>query len=174
MGCIFVAVLAVALLEVLAQAAWVPLYFRLGIPVYRRRMVCTGEPRMAALEGPLEEAFKGGLGPPIAFRALSPDELAFRERMLAFRLLSYTPVMHGQARVDPVDRTVTVSGYLNWYPLAFLVFWYSFFALEPGPPPEDWVFWYGFPLLIVGFIYLLQRVIYARVARRIGERCGAN
>ncbi len=171
MGFIFGAVAVLALLECIAQGLWLPTYFRRGLPVYRRRMVCAAGPRMAALEGPLEEESKGRIGPPIAFRALSDEELAFRERLAAGRLFSYTPVMHGLARLDTLDRTVTVTGYLNWYVLAFLGLWYSFNAFWGRPPQADWLGWYGIPILILGIIYLVQFLVYARVARRIGERC---
>jgi hypothetical protein len=169
----FLIAIGVALLEALIQAAWVPLYFRLGLPVYAREVPYKDAPRFELLQETLAKGFGGILAPPVLFRALSPDELAFRESMFYFRLFSYTPIMHGLARLDPVRRVVTVHGYLNWWPLAFLAFWYAF-ALRNPAWPDFWeqVLWYAAPLVVMAVIYLIQAAVYGKVVRLLREACG--
>ena len=149
-------VVAVALIEVVLSGTWSPFYFTRGLPLFRRKVAI---PSLGALvEERLEQAHAGGLVPPLLFRRLSGTEIAFREKALAIRLLSHTPVMHGLIRQDRDEGNVYVIGLANWFPLAFAVF---FMAMTLHWDPTCLIFLF----LVLGLIYAIQARRYASVAR---------
>ena len=145
--------------EVVLCARWEPWYFRSGLVIYSRRVSAVGrEPHLPA-PSELEASFKSFLLPNLVFRAFSPDEIVFREKLLSIRLFSYSPLMHGHIEFRPLERAVSVQGRLNWFSLIFFVL----FALRL--PREGLL-----PLLpilcgLYALIYLIQAFRYQRVIK---------
>lgn len=129
---------AIVLLELWAAHAWLPFYYRYGLPVYRRR-IPTGalnrDPRELTTASGASQGERVGR-PSLAFHALpenstdgtAPEvavrEIAIRERMFENRPgLKYLPVMHAVARLRPSGSVLT--GYLNLsaaYALGFSIY----------------------------------------------------
>jgi len=115
----FVTFVVTSVIEIILAARWNRAYFRSGVLVFRQ--VCELPSDVQKLPEPevLQARFTGWVMPAILFRSLSLDEIGFREKLMGFHLISYTPVMHGHIEVDPVGRVVNVSGRLNWSMMAF-------------------------------------------------------
>jgi hypothetical protein len=112
----------------------------------------------------LTAAFRGGLGPSLAFRSIGIEEVAFREAFFELRLFTYTPVMHGLVRIEPATQHVEVEGRANWFSVVFTLLAAAFVWERP----EAW------PILIflaalLGGIYKFQGTRF----RRVGEFVGA-
>lgn len=120
---------AALILEQAAAHAWLPAYFRIGVPIfYSRRAAPTlqGDCAQAAplLKNGLESGFHGQPAhPSILFRDVQPCRLAFREAMFENRGgFRYLPVMHAALHLDPQHGEISITGFLNASVLLALVY----------------------------------------------------
>lgn len=97
------------IVEIMVSWKWNASYFRLGIPIFVRRIERAGGVAGIPLE-PLEKSTKTAAAPPLAFRLLGPDLVAFRERMFG----GYIPIMRGVIKSKPEEPFVVVAGLINW------------------------------------------------------------
>jgi hypothetical protein len=111
-------------LETLAAQAWLPAYFRFGIPIYVRSAACAVPFDPSEAAGRLQESLKSSpMHPSIRFQAFNERQLAFREALFENRGgIKYLPVMHSLIRLRPGGRALTLTGYLNWSILAALLY----------------------------------------------------
>ncbi len=116
---------AIALLEIVASALWLRLYFVFGLPIYKRTLKITVEkvrlPSSQELEDELPEL---AWRPPLLIREIEEMNFAFREKLFFFGF-SYVPVMHGVMRYDQDKKELIISGFANWYALLFSIFFIS-------------------------------------------------
>jgi hypothetical protein len=106
----------VAVMEVLASALWLPLYYRCGIRVYTREIVArlpTGAPDL------MEIVSCSTTG--LCFHTLSVQDVAFRGPLITFTRMH---VMRGWMHYD--GSRVQVDGLINW---TIVVIGILFFAL---------------------------------------------
>jgi hypothetical protein len=108
------AFLALALAELFLSLTWNYAYFFYGIPIFSRQVDIYD--RAAVLPSPdeMDEKFQSALGMSMAFKVLSENDMAFREKAVQFSFFRYAPVMHGIIKVQPAERSVRVVGMLNW------------------------------------------------------------
>jgi hypothetical protein len=111
--------LLLLIVESILSIAWQPLYFRIGIPAFSKKARLTSPPLLA--EDLLNAQFDDKNLPPLRFKQLSNNEIAFRPAVFSFRLIAYTPVLHGLIRYDENSRELRVLGLLNWFPILFTV-----------------------------------------------------
>ena len=154
----FVALVVLALIELVLSGSFSRPYFRFGIPIFIVRLPAR-ERGLPDFEERLESEFSSGLTPPLVFRRFSPTEVGFRERAFGWRVFSYTPVMHGLIRLAPSEGTVYVIGWLNWFTAAFVAALIAFSQLEPIFP----IFAAG----VIVLIYIIQSRRYRAVASRL-------
>ena len=145
--------LIVFLVQTIAEAAWYPPYFRHGLVIYRWQRLPTSPVIADLSEATLEASFRGVFGPSQLFRQIGPGEFAFRHPTLEFRLLTYTPLMHGLLRVEP--HFVQVEGRANWFTVAF-VGWIFAFVWQVR---ESW------PFLVFAALFLGAGLLAAQIAR---------
>lgn len=125
-----------ASLELLLQFLWVPVYFRHGIPVFRRKVRLDHE-RLFAAQVLAQEYYVyrpyQGVSPlalyspevPVRFWRLDEHHIAFRAPPYMREMTGFVfPLTRGLLSQSDPTGTVTVHGYLNWTALAF-----GFFAL---------------------------------------------
>ena len=116
-----IAVLMVAILESILTRAWSRWYFSWGILLFRVRI----PNRSAALPSAskLDEVLDQGLPDlaiipskkvPIAFHQLSDEAMGFQQKNLSVFL------MRGSIRLERVESILSVSGFANWYYVAFV------------------------------------------------------
>jgi hypothetical protein len=119
---LFAALLA---FDLLSAVNWLPLYFRIGLPVY---FLTAGSKPAHPLTAPLtaeqtarmlEATFKSRpQHPSIHFKALAPGGVALREALFENRGgFRYLPVMHSTIRLDPSRSRLTITGGINAYAL---------------------------------------------------------
>lgn len=151
----------VAIIETVFSASWNPTYFRFGIPIYRKNYSFEGAAPFKINEKILNEAFKKVVSPSLVFRQIDYREFAFREKILQFTLLNYTPIMHGKLEINEMSRNISVCGYINWWIIAFVITGFIFF-------PGDFTF-APFMFLLIGGIYLFQKRKYDKVGQFVYE-----
>jgi hypothetical protein len=165
---IYSAYFALALAATFAAEAflswrWQPAYFRSGVVVFSRRIFFANAlpslPHPAQLEAPVHSALTRSF----VFHAISPTEVAFREKLFEIRLFSYSPLMHGVIEARPLERSVLVRGRLNWFSLLF----FGAFTLFV-PWHELGLFVLLLPV-IFGVLYFVQAVRYHRVASVLAQ-----
>jgi hypothetical protein len=168
-------VIMVAFVEFLLSAAWAPAYFRFGLALFEKQFSFSTEPARDLSDKELSAEFRGGVGPSMVFCRLSPDELAFRKRIFEIRLFNFSPVMHGIARIGRREHTVTVTGYVNWYPVVFTAFWIGA-TISLVSPEGPWVcaIWALGAPTVIGVCWLLEQSLYRRVYRRLQEHYGVR
>jgi Na+/H+ antiporter NhaD/arsenite permease-like protein len=97
------------IIEIRFSWKWNASYFRAGIPIFVRSIERAGGVAGIALE-PLEKSTKTAAAPPLAFRPLGPDLIAFREPGFS----GYIPIMRGVLKSKPEEPFIVVAGLLNW------------------------------------------------------------
>ena len=147
----------IAIIESIVSARWYPTYFKFGIPIYSKAYPFYGTAPEPIGEVALNEALRQNYTPALIFKEIEPNTFAFREKMFQFRLLSYTPLMHGRLEINPNSRTINVIGLLNWWILAFIMTFLISFSKHFEAIP--------FMLLVLGAIYLFQKGKYDKVGK---------
>ena len=151
MGYLMIALFAVAITEIVVTGTWQGFYFRLGIPLFRKKLDLPEAPELST--DLLCQRFCKGVTTPLVFRRISPNEIAFRESIVSCRL-NYTPVMHGLIRYDEVVKVLYVVGWANWYAPMFLVFFAGIaFSMSPGE--------LGFGIMMILGALCVLAVLYA-------------
>ncbi len=102
------------------------IYFRNGIPVYRKYIQCIYKPEF-------EDFFRTKVNFSIFYKynrdinfiKMSDSEITFCEQNLAsgesFQIIpSYAPVMRALIRFDFKENRISITGYLNWYVISVL------------------------------------------------------
>ncbi len=145
------------LVEVIFQLSWFKLYFKNGIPIYKKKY-----PFFGSLKEPfdieyLEEQFRSGSTCTIYFRKFNELECGFREKLWEIKLFNYIPVMRGVIRSEENNQSFHVIGYLNWYVFFFIAYVLISLAVGSG---QAWL-----PLIILASaIYVVQFQRYGRIA----------
>lgn len=159
------AILVVLIVEIFLSGAWIPFYFRNGLPLFQRRVqmaqAFTRLPSPEEIEGSL----KRGYMPSLVVHSLDSHTYAFREKLFELNLVGYTPIMHGLLSFNPERAEVVVTGFANWSVLA-LCFTAAFVFVEW---PDILFLW--FPVAIVASIYVVQSRRYAAVGDIAAKRC---
>ena len=153
------------LIELVVLVSWYSPYYRSGIVVFRRRYPA---PRGLDLEPHvLRQRFKARRDPAFLFHRLSANEIAFRERLFQFRLVNHTPIMRGLLELDSGNRSLTITGRLQWgiIPLALLV---VLIPLAAGPIP-GLIFPIGLALTVV-ILLAIDRGHFDRLAARLADQ----
>jgi hypothetical protein len=157
---VFLAVVLVAVVEMIMAWRWYRPYFEYGIPVFRTSVKAPTSSTLTPEPGRLEYECQKRFKAPFSFRKLGPASYGFREKhtsALSLRL-HYTPIMHGSLRFEPSSATLVVTGYLNWFAVVFTLFM-TYTVLNDGA-----AFFLAALAAGVSFIYLVQRHYYRQVA----------
>jgi hypothetical protein len=145
----------VIIAEIILNWTWNASYFRVGIPIFLRRIETPRGLAGIDLET-LEKSTKTAAGAPFAFRRLSPDLIAFRERMGG----GYLPIMRGVIRSKTEEPSIVVAGLIEWSVIVeaiLLVVFLKRGVLNVAP--------YFLGLLAV--LYFVQAVRFNRVATKL-------
>jgi type IV secretory pathway TrbD component len=163
----FIAIGVLALVEFFVARAWVPAYFRYGLPLFRMRV------HGVRLDAQAEERL-GGVADQraslILFRRLSESEIAFREKGRSSPSFRYMPILHGLLRYAPDEGATYVIGWVNAFALAATGFMgYLFFSASRWRRPWELTVWFT---LIFGVMYGIGVWRYRMVAKSL--RTGAE
>ena len=147
----------VIVIEIILNWKWNASYFRIGIPIFLRRIDKTGGIASIDLDA-LEQTTKTAAGAPLAFHRLGPNLIGFRERAFA----GYTPIMRGVIRSTAEEPSIVVAGLIDWSVIVVAIVLVVFLrrgVLNVAP--------YFLGLLAV--LYFIQAVRFYRVASKL---CG--
>lgn len=149
---VFFTVFSLTLVEALLRLKWNRLYYRSGFLLYQRRFQYVGHADLQKLCHDLTKRLKSKVAPNIVVHLVSETELAFREQIFDWGFkLRYTPIMHGIVEFVPQERTIVVSGRLDWSTIGFLVLVLKFAGLSIVG-----LLFFGFSLLIIAACYWMQ------------------
>jgi hypothetical protein len=156
--------IALGLVELFCLLLWFPPYYRVGLPLYRRRLRI--EPcQQCALPEPetLAKLFAKGWLVPLNFARLPDGTIGINERMLMPRF-DYVPLMHGVIRLDRDNRGLTLTGNANFTVFFLAIFLYAAPRLVAVPGHREPV---SYPLWLIlgaiGLMYALQVYQYRKV-----------
>jgi type IV secretory pathway TrbD component len=158
----FIAIGVLALVEFFVARAWVPAYFRYGLPLFRMRV------HGVRLDASAEERL-GGVADQraslILFRRLSESEIAFREKGRSAPSFRYMPILHGLLRYAPEEGATYVIGWVNGFALAATGFMgYLFFSASRWRRPWELTVWFA---LVFGVMYGIGVWRYRMVAKSL-------
>lgn len=158
----FIAIGVLALAEYFVARAWMPAYFRYGLPFFRVRL--HGVRLDAGAEQRLETVAERRASL-IVFRRLSESEIAFREKGGSAPSFRYTPILHGLLRYVPEEGATYVIGWLNFFAAAAIgLMAYIFFSSSRWHRP--WELLVSFTL-IFGTMYGIGIWRYRMVAKAL-------
>lgn len=154
----FSSILLAGLADIVLTTRWNRAYYTLGLPIFIRRIHKPG----GIAELPLADLEKSSVtaaGPPLLFKRLDNDVIAFREKVFA-GALHYIPIMHGAIRYDAAEGVARVTGIVNWFVIAFI----ACFAFLMGKNFVELL-----PIIagVYGIIYFIQAVRFNRVAKKL-------
>jgi hypothetical protein len=148
---------SVILIEIIFQLSWFKIYFKNGIPVYKKKYRYFGSLKEPFDAQYLENELKSGLRCTIFFRKFNEFECGFREKLWEIRIFNYIPVMRGVIRGDEKNTSFYIIGYLNWYIFLFVSYVLISTALGSGPT-------WGPLLLIALIMYIIQLYRFNSIA----------
>jgi hypothetical protein len=155
---LFLFIVGAVLVEWWLSTFWAPVYFRYGIPLYRRHFqTAVTAPDLNTfipqLEGQLTHTF---WQPSVVFRALGPQELAFRQSMK--QNSRHRDIVRGRLQYEPISQQLTVTGHLYCPSLLFyLALFFSSQMLIASP------FFILLILTLLAISVATQRAVYKRV-----------
>jgi len=156
---LLVLLIGILALEMLFQATFTRFYFQLGVPVFRRTIKCSLVGKLIPSSDQIEFSLPESKFQEFRFKSLDSSHFGFREQFFGgvFQM-AYTPVMHGLLSFDRRRGIVSVTGYANWFTLAFIFFFAQGMA-------QDDAFLFALALAaIIGVIYAIQAKRFSDVA----------
>jgi len=142
------------LVETVLSATWNKTYFTTGIPIFVMRIPVELRHSNIPSVRQLEDRFYSSWASSLVFKEIDLYAYGFREKYFEFRLVGYSPVMHGVLVFDRNSNEVVVKGFANWSMLSFSLIWLS--GVIAGA-------FSSFPLIALGFILffvLLMGLLY--------------
>lgn len=161
----FVGLAAVVILETILSGTWNRWYFTVGVPLYRARVPRPPQASMPTA-AELENGLKKGWSTPLVFHQIADGSVGFRERFFGGGFFfHYTPVMHGVIRMNVTEGTAEISGLMNWFVAAFVIFFGYTSAGELGGAAL-------IPLIVIALLYLIQLARFRKVAAYVAASIG--
>jgi hypothetical protein len=111
---LFLTVVMVMLIEMFCRRFWISVYFRKGIPIFRKSFQYYREPCVSKNE--LLDDFNFYFLS-LTFYYISDGEIAFRE---SWGIHPQIPILHGVIQIDNDTQKIIVRGYLSWFVLYLL------------------------------------------------------
>ena len=155
-------ILILVLVEYILSIFWYAPYYRYGLPVYRRKIhISKFKPGFAEK---LERYQDAGAARPLVFRAISYDEIAFREKVYGLYWIDYAPVIRGLIHLSEKRRSVMLTAKVNWYALLIPVL-FLFMVRSIG----NWAY-----ILIILVIFLAIYVFQRHRFDKVGNLLEKN
>jgi hypothetical protein len=101
----------VMLVEYFMSTEWNPAYFKLGIPIYSKRLINKAS-ILSSLDkndlNSISKSFVLMLTTPLVFKKIAEGQWAFRQQ--SFR----NTIMHGTLFIEPETSDIRLVGFINW------------------------------------------------------------
>ena len=129
-GFSFLGLFIVSLLaETFCTLTWNKAYFTSGWMIFVKRIPVSHWHTNIPPASLFENKFHSDVVSSLTFREIDTLSFGFREKLVQFRLIRYSPVMHGLLVFDTDNGQVIVKGFANWDALAFAVMWLGMLVL---------------------------------------------
>jgi hypothetical protein len=155
-------------LETLASIMWLPMYFRVGLPVLRLSFPLPAGVRDLPWQSSLADSSKSNWTGDMVFRQLSDGEMAFREAEVGIALIRYLPAMHGVLRFWPEQQRGEIVGLANVSSLLLIGF-----VVVAAPAEWRLMAIPSLGLLLWGFPYSVQWYRYTKVRTLVRQYLAA-
>jgi hypothetical protein len=174
-GLSFFGLLIVSLLvDAYCASTWNKSYFTSGLMVYTKSIPVNYWHSNLPKTSLFEKAFHSEIVASLTFKEIDLFSYGFREKMVQFRFVRYTPIMHGLITFDTTNGQVTVKGYANWHALVFSFLWLGMLTLftigswSYGNMRFSALIFIGalaFFSLVMGILYWIQSSRFSKVAQ---------
>ncbi len=157
----------VAAADAAMSYSWFPPYFSIGLPLFHRVIRASASSSHPPSADGLRTALQS-IGRPIAVAPLGDGVFAFREDSSQGTSLRYSQLLHGSLAFNARDSTVTVTGLVNYFPVAFSAS-IAALAWTNGAPWAS-----PLPAILLVPIYFFQRDVYISVAEAAARTWGSS
>jgi hypothetical protein len=117
--------IASLLVDGFCSRTWNTWYFTSGLKLFIKQIPVNHWHTTVPHRSRLEMMSNSVWLPSFTFKELGKLSYGFRETSYQFRLIGYAPLMHGRLTFDTFNGQVIVTGFANWYPLAFSFVWWG-------------------------------------------------
>ncbi len=171
LGSIMFGVLVVSwLAETILSAIWNRTYFMTGIPIFVMRIPVELRHSNIPSAQQLETRFYSAWASSLVFKEIDLHTYGFREKFFEFRLVGYSPIMHGVLVFDHSSNEVIVKGFANWFILSFSLIWLGgVLASSFSSFPIIALGFILFFVLLMGLLYGIQYSRFSKVATFAAE-----
>ena len=162
------------LLDAFCATTWNKSYFTSGLMVYIKHIPVNYWHSNLPDTSLFEKVFHSEIVASLTFKEIDVFSYGFREKMAQFRLVRYSPIMHGLITFDTVNGQVTVTGYANWYALVFSFLWLGMLTVfsvgswsygNIGFSLLIFIGAFAFFSLVMGILYWIQSSRFSKVAQ---------
>ena len=166
----FIVLVVSGLVEAVLSGAWNKMYFTSGIPLFVMRIPVELRHSTIPSVRQLEARFYSSWASSLVFKEIVLHTYGFREKYFEFRLVGYSPVMHGILVFDHNSNEVVVKGFLNWFTLSFSLIWLSGVVVSSFSSfPLIGLGFILFFALLMGLLYSIQYYRFSKVAAFAAE-----
>jgi hypothetical protein len=171
-------VIASLLADAFCSLTWNKMYFTSGLRLFVKRISVFRWHTNIPDRSRLEIMFHSDWLPSFSFKEINELSYGFHETKFQFRFIGYAPLMHGLLTFDTDDGQVVVTGFANWYPLAFSLIWWgvliSFVTANWSIEGRSFylLILLGatlFFILLMGLLYWIQSSRFSKVASYAAE-----
>jgi len=148
----------VILIELFCYGWWIPVYFRKGIPIFKKPLDFIEDNNISAkdLSRDLCVCF-----PSMTFYNITKFDIAFRE---VWFLRPWISIMRGFIHIDNEGRKITVIGYINWF--VFCIFFIPLNILaDPANSTHifDMLRLFSIAVIIIFVVLKLKYKLYEKI-----------
>jgi hypothetical protein len=116
-------IVGVGILEAVLSRRWDASYCRYGIPIFLKTVPFYEVASSTTISYLLSREEPRSWGRSHEFSPVSENEVAFREKAeIKFYFLPHWAIMHGLITISPLERAITVKGYIDWTEFALIAF----------------------------------------------------
>ena len=155
----------VIVIELFCNGWWITVYFRNGIPIFRKYIEFIEGTSISTeeLSGELCIFF-----PARTFNNITNNDIAFRE---VWFLRPWISIMRGLIHIDNKERKITVIGYINWN--VFCIFFFPLNILaDPGNRTHifDMLRLFGLAVIIIFVVLKFKYKVYEKIFNYLKNR----
>jgi len=119
------AIFIIAITEMVMTRSWIPYYFKIGIPIYKKYISVSTDPNLTT--DMLSNKCKDLNLDQILIKQIDTNQIAFRESSVHRHFIASPAVMHGL--IEYREGKLQLTGMINWIVLVFL---FMFIAMASG------------------------------------------
>ena len=166
------------LADLVFEVTWNKTYFTYGLTIFVMRIPGNQWHTNIPSQALLETKFHSDVISSLVFKEIGAYSYGFREKIFQFKWIRTPNLMHGLLTFDTNNNQVIVTGFANWFTLAFSLVWLGLplsslviliLSREPPGSPLIPLGVIGFFIVLMGIMYLFQASRFSKVASFAAE-----